>query len=226
MAAYGYARVSTADQATDDRTSLDSQRRRIEGLALAADLSLTQVFIEPAVSGSKPFRERPEGSRLWGLLQDGDSLIAAKLDRLFRSAGDALATADELKKRGVALYILDMGIEPVTGTGAARMFFGLLALVAEFERQRILERISEGQRAKRQRGGHVGGLRPFGWDVVGSGRGATLSPNAAEQAAIPRIRAAHAEGVSLRRISADLAAQGIRLSHQGVKRMLARPIAG
>lgn len=39
MATYGYARVSTAEQAGDDRTSLESQVRRIEGLAASADLA-------------------------------------------------------------------------------------------------------------------------------------------------------------------------------------------
>ena len=223
MATYGYIRVSTAEQAGDDRTSLDTQRRRIEGLASALGLTLDGVFSEPGVSGSKPLRERPEGARLWATLKPGDRIIAAKLDRLFRSAADALATAEELKARYVELYLLDMGTEPVTGAGGvARLFFGMLALVAEFERERIAERMTEGKRAKRQRGGHVGGQRPFGYQVAGTGREASLQPVPEEQDAIGRIQAARAAGMSLRRIAAQMRDQGHRISHQGVKRVLER----
>ena len=222
MATYGYVRVSTAEQGGDDRTSLDTQRRRIEGLASAIGLTLDAVFTEPGVSGSRPLRERPEGARLWATLRPGDRIIAAKLDRLFRSAADALATAEELKGRYIELYLLDMGTEPVTGAGAARLFFGMLALVAEFERTRIVERITEGKRAKRQRGGHTGGKRPFGYQVQGEGRAATLEPDPDEQAAIARILTARAAGKSLRAIKAELAQAGHSISHQTVRRVLAR----
>ena len=116
-----------------------------------------------------------------------------------------------------------MGTEPVTGAGGvARLFFGMLALVAEFERERIAERMTEGKRAKRQRGGHVGGQRPFGYQVAGTGREASLQPVPEEQAAIGRIQAARAAGMSLRRIAAQMRDQGHRISHQGVKRVLER----
>ena len=139
MATYGYIRVSTAEQA--EGSSLEDQKRRIGGLALAIDLTLDLCFDDVGVSGSIPLVNRPSGSRLCAALDTGDSIIVAKLDRLFRSAADALAMAETLKKQGVNLYILDMGTEPVTANGASRMFFGMLALVAEFERTRIKERL-------------------------------------------------------------------------------------
>jgi DNA invertase Pin-like site-specific DNA recombinase len=221
MATYGYVRVSTDEQATDDRSSLDGQRRRITGLAMAADLEVDAFFTD-VVSGSRPLQERTEGARLMAALRPGDNLITAKLDRLFRNAADALTMAEQLKQMKVSLYILDMGTEPVTANGASRMFFGMLALVAEFERDRIRERLAEGRSGKRSKGGHIGGEAPFGYRVEGKGREAVLIPVPEQQAAIAEIRDLAAAGKSLRTISAAMAERGFEISHQGVKRLLAR----
>ena len=74
------------------------------------------------MSGSKPLAERPEGGPLLARLGKGDVLIVAKLDRAFRNAADALATAERLKARKVDLIVADMGSEPVTQNGVSRMF--------------------------------------------------------------------------------------------------------
>ena len=65
--------------------------------------TLTEVVVEPGVSGGIPFAERPEGGRLWAGLQQGDVVVAAKLDRMFRSAADCLAVVEAFKARGVSL---------------------------------------------------------------------------------------------------------------------------
>jgi putative DNA-invertase from lambdoid prophage Rac len=57
------ARVSRTEQAADDRSSLDTQRRKIAAAAEMAGLSVDQFIEEPGVSGSKPLAERPEGAR-------------------------------------------------------------------------------------------------------------------------------------------------------------------
>lgn len=72
----------------------------------------------------------------------------AKLDRAFRNAADALATAEQLNAQKIDLIVADMGSEPVIQNGVSRMFFGMLALVAEFERERIRERLADGRGAK------------------------------------------------------------------------------
>jgi DNA invertase Pin-like site-specific DNA recombinase len=103
------------------------------------------------------------------------------MDRLFRSASDALNTAEALKERGIDLVLVDMGTSPVTENGTAKMFFGMLALVAEFERGRIAERMEDGRRGKSARGGHIGGVAPYGYRVVGSKRDSKLEPVPEEQ---------------------------------------------
>jgi DNA invertase Pin-like site-specific DNA recombinase len=224
MTIFGYTRVSTAEQAADDRTSLETQRRKIAAAAELAGLAIDEIVEEVGVSGSKPLTERPSGGPLLARLQKGDTLIVAKLDRAFRNAADALATAEQLKAQKVDLVVADMGSEPVTQNGVSRMFFGMLALVAEFERERIRERLADGRGAKRAAGGHIGGTAPFGYRKVGVGRAACLEPVAEQQNAIVTIRALAEQGMATRAVAAAVQEKhGLKVSHVTVRALLARP---
>jgi putative DNA-invertase from lambdoid prophage Rac len=81
MAAYGYCRVSTEAQATAGE-SLEVQRRQIEGRAMQEGWTIADIFVERAVSGSKPFADREQGAALLARLRPGDVIVAAKLDRM------------------------------------------------------------------------------------------------------------------------------------------------
>ena len=120
---FGYVRVSSDAQAEDGQ-SLDVQQRQLEGWAMQRGQQLDVVVVEPGVSGAIPFHERPEGAKLWASLTKGDTLVAAKLDRLFRSAADCLAVVEAFKARGVSLFLLDLngGADDVSGNGIARLF--------------------------------------------------------------------------------------------------------
>jgi len=218
---YGYVRVSSEGQATN--TSLDDQERRIAGAAQVLGRPLARVFRDPAVSGGVPLAERPEGSRLLADLRPGDVVIAAKLDRLFRNAADALATAQDWNRRGVKLILLDMGLEPVTDGGIAKLLFTVLAALAEMERERIAERMRDGRAAKRSRGGHTGGNPPFGYRAEGAGRQAVLVPVPVEQEALATAREAREAGMSLRRIEALVRMKhGVAVSYEALRRALAK----
>jgi len=223
MAAFGYVRVSSAEQAGDDRTSLDTQRRKVAAVAELGGLAVERVVEEPGVSGGTALGERPGGRELLAALRPGDTVIVAKLDRAFRNAADALAMAETWKRRGVDLIVADMGTEPVTQNGVSRMFFGMLALVAEFERERIKERSAEGRAAKRRAGGHIGGAAPFGYRKLGAGRAARLEPDPAQQVAIRTMRELAAAGLASRVIAAAVRERhGIAVSHVTVQSVLAR----
>ena len=142
------------------------------------------------------------------VLRPGDLVVVAKLDRLFRSAQDALETVEALRKRGVALVIADMGSDPVTENGVSKLFFTMLAAFAEFERGRIAERVADGRRSKRAAGGFIGGQAPYGWRVVGQGRGATLEPDPVEAAVVAHARMLWESGLSLRAVAETLEARG------------------
>ncbi len=226
MAAYGYVRVSSSEQAGDDRSSLETQRRKVAAVAELAGLPVARVFEEPGVSGGTALADRPGGRALLDALRPGDTVIVAKLDRAFRNAADALAMAEAWKRQGADLIIADMGTTPVTQNGTSRMFFGMLALVAEFERDRIKERSAEGRAAKRRNGGHIGGAAPFGYRKVGTGRGARLEPDPQQQAALATVRELAAAGMASRAIAAAVQERhGLKVSHVTVRSVLAREAA-
>ncbi len=226
MAVYGYIRFRTAEQAADDRTSLSTQRRKIGAAAEMAGLPVDEIIEEAGVFGSRPLAKRPAGGPLLTRLRKGDTLIVAKLDRAFRNAADALATAEQFKAQKIDLIVADMGSEPVTQNGVSRMFFGMLALVAEFERERIRERLSDGRGAKRAAGGHNGGTAPFGYRKIGVGRAARLEEDPEQQAALATMRALAEQGMASRAIAAALQERhGVKVSHVTVRAVLAREAA-
>jgi putative DNA-invertase from lambdoid prophage Rac len=194
MAVFGYVRVSTSDQATNGE-SLETQKAKIAGYAMMQGWTLGEVFIEAGVSGSVPLADRPEGSRLLASLKAGDVIITPKLDRMFRSASDALVTLEAVKDIGVGLVMIDLGGD-VTGNGISKLVFTILSAVAENERDRIRERIREVKRHLAGQGVYGGGKRPFGQDIING----MLVPNAAEQAVIVDMRAMRTAGASLRAI--------------------------
>lgn len=180
-----YCRVSTDDQ--DEGSSRAEQEQRCRGVCMARgaqpfDISL---FYDKGISGSVPLVDRPQGREMLKSADKGDIIVASKLDRLFRSARDALNVVEDLAERGVGVILVDMGLDVITENGASKLFFSMLAAFAEFERGRINERTVEGRRAKQAKGGFVGGKgAPYGWRVVGVGRDATLELVSEEQEAI------------------------------------------
>jgi putative DNA-invertase from lambdoid prophage Rac len=215
MTAYGYCRVSTARQASEGE-SLDVQRRQIEGYAHMHGLPLCGVAVEDGVSGSVPVHERPKGGPLFAKLRKGDIVIAPKLDRLFRSALDALQVVEDLRKRGVSLHLLDLGGD-ISGNGLSKLFLTIAAAFAEAERDRIRERIGQVKADQKARGRYLGGIVPFGYR---RGEHGELMPHEAEQAAIREMLALRAQGDTLRAIAKRMQDKGFKISHEGVKGVL------
>lgn len=136
---YGYARVSTLGQQRDGN-SLADQEEKLK--AAGAE----RIFVE-AYTGTKI--TRPVLTELLECLSPGDTVIVTKLDRLSRSAKDGLEIVDLLMGKGVSLEILNMGKfdnSPI-GKLMRTMLFGF----AEFERDMIVQRTSEGKAVARQR---------------------------------------------------------------------------
>jgi len=117
--------------------------------------------------------------------------------------------------------MIDLGGD-VTGNGISKLVFTILSAVAEAERDRIRDRIRErirdvkADQRKRQR--YLGGIVPFGWRI---GEDGALIEERDQQSTIKRIIELRRDGLSLRAISASIAAEGVKLSHEGVKNVLA-----
>ena len=104
---YGYARVSTKGQAKDGN-SLEAQTKALR------EHGATQIYSD-AFTGTKA--HRPELDKLMERVQDGDTLVVTKLDRIARSATQGTELIQSLLDNGIKVHILNMGILDNTPTG-------------------------------------------------------------------------------------------------------------
>lgn len=131
----GYARVSSFGQ------SLEIQQDKLNAFGC------TRVFAEKR--SGRQADSRPELQACLLFLRDGDTLVITKLDRMARSVLDLAKIAELLKKKGVALKVLDQAID--TSTPEGRLMFSLLGAFAQFENDIRAERQADGiQNAKRK----------------------------------------------------------------------------
>lgn len=131
----GYARVSTIDQ------SLELQIDALE------KYGCERIFQEK-VSGSKDEREQLQ--RALDILRPGDQFVVYKLDRLARSTKKLIEVAEQLREMNVEFISIQDKLD--TSTSAGKLMFHMLAILAEFERDIIIERTKAGLEAARARG--------------------------------------------------------------------------
>lgn len=130
---YGYARVSTKGQAKDGN-SLDAQEKVLR------ENGATIIYFE-SFTGTK--KHRPELDKLMGGLKEGDTLVVTKLDRIARSTIHGISIIEELLNKGVTIHILNMG--KFDNSPAGKLTRTIFFAFAEFERDMIVERTSEGK---------------------------------------------------------------------------------
>ena len=121
----GYARTSTKDQ----EYSLEAQIQRLKEAGC-------QKHYQEQVSSVDAKREQLEAALDY--IREGDVLVVTKLDRLARSVANTVEIQKALEKKNAGLKILDMDIDTTTPTG--KLQFNLLAAIAQFEREVMLER--------------------------------------------------------------------------------------
>lgn len=139
----GYTRVSTASQ--DAQLQLDA--------LVDSGVQKRDVFSD-VTSGSRAAIERPGMKRLMDYVEPGDTVVVWRIDRLGRSLIDVLNTVNLLRDKGVKIRSLSDGIDPETTSG--RLMLGMLATLAEYERELITERVNAGIAAARQSGTRFG----------------------------------------------------------------------
>ncbi|KEP24859.1 recombinase family protein [Bacillus altitudinis] len=131
----GYARVSTVDQ------SLNLQ---IDSLS---EFGCDEIFQEK-VSGARD--DRTELMNALRMLRAGDKFVVYKLDRLARSTKSLIEIAENLRNKNVEFISIQDNLD--TSTAAGKAMFGMLSVLAEFERDIIRERTLSGLKAARARG--------------------------------------------------------------------------
>ena len=155
---YGYGRVSTKGQERDGN-SLEAQEKALR--EAGAEVIYTEAF-----TGTK--KERPKFSELLEILQPGDTLIVTKLDRFARSIAQGTTLVSELIERGIKVHILNLGI--LDNTPASKLIRNVFFAFAEFERDMIVERTSEGKEAAKQNPDFKDGRPKKEVDMVEYGR--------------------------------------------------------
>ena len=146
---YGYARVSTRIQAAHGN-SLDEQVEQLRGRGC-------EEIVTEQYTGSTV--QRPLLEQLLTKLEDGDTLMVTKLDRLARTAAEGSKMIAGLLERGVNVHVLNMGLIDNTPTG--RLISNVLLAFAEFERDLIIERTQAGKAYARTREGYREGRPPI-----------------------------------------------------------------
>jgi DNA invertase Pin-like site-specific DNA recombinase len=139
----GYARTSTTDQLA----GLEAQQRD-----LAAG-GAEKIFSEQVSSVAS----RAELARCLAFLREGDVLVVTKPDRLARSTAELLTIEAELSKRNIGLIVLSMGGERLdTRNPTSKLMLTILAGVATWEREIMLERQREGIAKAKAEGAYKG----------------------------------------------------------------------
>lgn len=153
---FAYCRVSTSDQTTDNQVQ--------EIAAAGFDVNPKRIIAE-TVSGSVAASERPGFGQLLNKLEAGDVLVVTKLDRLGRNAMDVRATVEALTGLGVRVHCLALGGVDLT-SAAGKMTMGVIAAVAEFERDLLVERTQSGLARARAQGKVLGRPRSIAADAL------------------------------------------------------------
>ncbi len=157
--AAGYVRVSSKEQTEGE--SLSTQRKSIEKYCKAQGYKLTEIYADEGISGGS-VKDR---HALLRCIYDGQNgkfnvLVIHRLSRFGRNARELLNNHDELSKTGIQLRSISEGIDFKSKYGKAML--GMLAIVAELEKDIIKEQLLENRIARGQRGIPTAGKLPFG----------------------------------------------------------------
>ena len=224
----GYVRVSTEEQAVDG-VSLAAQRAKLVAYASLYDLDLVEI-VEDAGESAKTLNRDGLRTAL-GLIDAGraDGLLIAKLDRLSRSVVDwnTLIEGYFGERAGKQLFSVADSID--TRTAAGRMVLNILMVVSQWEVEVISERTSAALQFKRSKNERVGTV-PYGYDLAADG--VALVANEQEQRVLVLIAGLRADGLSLRKVAAELTRKeiatkegGTKWSHTTVQRIVQRSAA-
>lgn len=202
-----YCRVSSDERLGQEFNSIDAQReaghafiasQRAEGWVAVQD-----SYEDPGYSGGNA--KRPALQRLLADIDAGkvDIVVVYKIDRLTRNLHDFAQMVDLFDRRGVSFSAVTQQINSATSMG--RLMLNVLLSFAQFEREVTGERIRDKIAASKRKGFWMGGVPPFGYDVVDR----KLMVNDAEAAIVRRIFWQMATMGSTTELAADLACEGV-----------------
>lgn len=202
--AVAYLRVSTSGQALEG-VSLDAQRQRVTAWAKASGYAMAAIHQDAGISGGKASNRPGLQAAIVDACQLRCPLVVYSLSRLARSTKDAIGIIERIEKSGADLVSLSEKID--TSSAAGKLFFRLMAIIAEFEKDIISERTSAALQYKRSQGLRAGAV-PFGWRLLPDGQ--RLRPVESEQRALAMIHRHRQRGKTLQAICDALTRAGVR----------------
>lgn len=193
---YGYGRASTHKQSLTQEV----QQHKVQDYAERAlgEHEYAGFLYDADTSGKQPLFERPAGMRLWVLVQPGDHIVWAKLDRAFRSVVDGASTLQMLNAKGVSVHSLDLGLD--TGTPTGRFVATCMLAFSQLERECIGERTKDGLASKKRQGLPCNQYPPIGWRKIGLKKHSSFVPDPVEREHARQICEMRGEGRSIREI--------------------------
>lgn len=195
--ATGYARVSSDLQAKEG-VSLSAQREKLEAWAASKGLKI-ELYVDEGISGATMDKRPNVQKAIARACELHCPLVVYSLSRLARSTEDAIRVAQRLEQAGADLVSLTENIDTTTATG--KMVYKLLAVLAEFERDLLIERTKVAMALKRSQNLRISRFAQYGFDFSPDGR---VRVNEAEQNTIGLIKMLHSSGKTLRQICSVL----------------------
>jgi DNA invertase Pin-like site-specific DNA recombinase len=144
-----YARVSTTNGQTTD-----NQEREIADYISRRGWTVADRYLDQGFSGAKESRPALDRLLLDAKRRRFDAVVCWSLDRLGRSLKHLVTLLDDFQALGIVFISLKEGLDWTTPAG--RLQAQLLAMISEFERARIAERVRSGMARARAQGRHVG----------------------------------------------------------------------
>ena len=134
-----YVRVSTHGQ------TVENQLADLHTVAERMNWDVVAIFKDEGISGAKGREKRPAYDQMLKAVvrREVDLIAAWSVDRLGRSLRDLVNFLEEIRERGVDLYLHKQALDTSTTTG--RAMFGMMSIFAELERAILIERIAAGQ---------------------------------------------------------------------------------
>jgi DNA invertase Pin-like site-specific DNA recombinase len=193
--AVGYLRTSSASNVGPDKDSEKRQRAAIEGHAKRAKLEIVAWFNDPAVSGSDPIESRPGFTALLARIA-GNGVRTVIVETASRFARDIIVQETGyrlLQRLNVTLIAADAPEGFLDDTPTAKMVRQILGVVSEFEKAMVVAKLKAARDRKRAAEGKCEGRKSY----------AEANPDL-----VAAARALAKQGLSLRKISAELLLQG------------------
>jgi DNA invertase Pin-like site-specific DNA recombinase len=215
-----YVMVCPDEAVAEVGVSFEEQMERAEAYLQAAGLRCRRSFTEQGISRVVPLDQRPMGACLLEMIRKGQvrHVVTLRLDRLFRSAADAVRRMSEWEAAGVVTHLIDLAGQPTsTGSAVGRMILAIGDTLVRLDRHRIAESTARAL-ADRKRMRIVYGPTPYGCERIGRDislsmnrrgrtwtdrgeRGTDLVAHPRERVVLEHMREARADGMTLRQIA-------------------------